>query len=125
MSRIFLFLVTGFIFFSCGSNDKKEEQSQNAYTDDPVYKKGVALVGKNKCLTCHAINETITGPAYTLIGKKYENASDSMVSVLATKVITGGTGVWGPAIMIPHPGVTQEEAETMVRYILLLGKNSK
>lgn len=125
MSRIFFCLVTGILFFSCGNNDEKKVELQNVYTNDPVYKKGVALVGKNKCLTCHAIDETITGPAYTAIGIKYENASDSLVSVLAGKVITGGTGVWGPGIMIPHPGVTQEEAETMVRYILLLGKNSK
>lgn len=122
MIRIFFCLALGsFFFYSCGNSGNK--QAVKDHTDDPVYKKGVALVGKNKCFSCHAINEIITGPAYADIGKKYENASDSMVSALASKVITGGTGVWGAAIMIPHPGVTQEEAEAMVRYILILGKD--
>lgn len=124
MNRIFLCLLLGaFFFFSCGNSGNL--QAANDHGDDPMYKKGLALVGKNKCFSCHAINEAISGPAYSEIGKKYENASDSMVSALAAKVITGGTGIWGSAIMIPHPGVTRDEAEAMVRYILILGKDAK
>ncbi len=123
MSHIFSWLATGIIFFSCG-NKANNEQADKPFTNDPVYKKGVALIGKNKCLTCHAINETITGPPYSVIGKKYENAPDSTLSEVANHVIAGSTGIWGQAIMIPHPGVSKEEAEAMVRYIILIGKNT-
>ena len=47
---------------------------------------------------------------------------DTIVSHLAGKIITGGSGVWGPALMTPHPTVSKEDAEAMVRYILLLKK---
>lgn len=124
MNRIFFSLAIAIIISSCG-NSSSENGGGREYTNDPVYKKGVALVGKNKCFSCHAINETITGPAYVTIGEKYANASDSLVGILGNKIISGGTGVWGSAIMIPHPGVSQEDAEAMVRYILLLGKKSK
>ncbi len=124
MSRTFFSLALCFLFFSCGNSDAGGA-GDTTYTNDPVYKKGLVLVGRNKCLTCHAINETITGPAYSVIGKKYAEANDSTINVLANKIITGGTGVWGSAIMIPHPGISKEDAEAMVRYILLLGKNSK
>lgn len=124
MNRIFFSLAIAIIISSCG-NSSSENGGGGEYTNDPVYKKGVALVGKNKCFSCHAINETITGPAYVTIGEKYANASDSLVGILGNKIISGGTGVWGSGIMIPHPGVSQEDAEAMVRYILLLGKKSK
>jgi cytochrome c len=122
MSRIYLCVALSTLLLSCGNNKNGGAAGTNDITDDPVYKKGVALVGKNKCLTCHAINETITGPAYSEIGKKYMNEPDTIIAHLAKKVIAGGNGVWGQVFMIPHPDLSQEDAEAMVKYILLLGK---
>ena len=41
---------------------------------------------------------------------------------IAEKIIKGGTGVWGSALMTPHASLAQEDAEAMVKYILLLKK---
>jgi cytochrome c len=45
---------------------------------------------------------------------------DTIVEHLAKKVISGGSGVWGEIMMTPHPGLSLDSAEAIVRYILLL-----
>ena len=102
---------------SAGVEPKKEDVSSN-----PDYKKGLALVANNNCLTCHAINQTTTGPSYADIAAKYAGADDAQVTSLARKIIEGGMGVWGQVPMIPHPTLTEDEARAMVKYILLLKK---
>lgn len=110
---------------ACNGSSSKEEKSGKTTTDitqDPDYQDGLTLVAKHKCMTCHAIDATITGPAYREVAKKYADQPDTIISHLAGKIINGGNGVWGEIFMTPHPDVTSEEAETMVKYILLLKK---
>ena len=90
---------------------------------NPDYTKGLELVVKSDCLTCHKINEKATGPAYKDVAIKYDHAADTTISSIAGKIITGGAGVWGAIPMTPHPQISQADAEQMVKYILLL-KNS-
>lgn len=113
------------VLISCNSSGSKEDKPANAPEDisqNPDYQKGLALVAKSTCLTCHAIEETITGPSYREVAKKYAILPDTIVSHLAKKIITGGNGIWGEIFMTPHPGIPQADAEAMVRYILLLNK---
>ncbi len=107
---------------SSSSKDEKPGKTTGNINDNPDYQKGLTLVAKNKCLTCHAIDETITGPPYREVAKKYASYPDTIVSHLAGKIISGGNGVWGEIFMTPHPDVSKEDAETMVKYILLLKK---
>ena len=87
---------------------------------DPVYIKGLALVGKSDCLTCHKIDDKLIGPSYKEIANKYAGAPNDAITALARTIIQGGSGNWGNVPMTPHPGISQEDAETMVRYILTL-----
>ncbi len=115
------------VIVACGGSDTKEKATITASaTDisaDPNYKKGLELIGKSDCLTCHKINEKSTGPAYSDVAAKYAPAADTIIQRLAGKIIKGGAGVWGTIPMTPHPQVPQADAEQMVKYILLL-KNS-
>lgn len=115
------------VIVACGGSDTKEKATITASaTDisaDPNYKKGLELIGKSDCLTCHKINEKSTGPAYSDVAAKYAPAADTTIQRLAGKIIKGGAGVWGTIPMTPHPQVPQADAEQMVKYILLL-KNS-
>ncbi|MBX9783925.1 MAG: cytochrome c class I [Chitinophagaceae bacterium] len=113
---------------SCTENKeaKKEETKTEtpaapSISDDPVYQEGLALVAKpeNLCLTCHKVDEKLTGPAYRDVANKYENTPEN-VKKLTEKVLKGGSGVWGDVAMVPAPGLKQEDAEKMVKYILLL-----
>ena len=110
---------------ACGGSDSKEDKPEKTTTDNstnPDYQNGLALVAKNKCMTCHAIDQKLTGPAYREVSKKYANSPDTIVSHLAQKIISGGKGVWGEILMTPHPDLSKDDAEAMVKYILLLSK---
>lgn len=51
--------------------------------------------------------------------QKYE-FNQANVDLLAKKIISGGSGVWGEIPMTPHPGVTEEDAKKMAMYVLSL-----
>jgi cytochrome c len=106
-----------------GSNENKPAPGAEKTTDNssnPDYQKGLALIAKNDCLTCHKVSEKLVGPAYKDVANKYTTAD---VSKLADKVLKGGTGVWGQIPMTPHPNLSKEDAEQIVKYILLLKTN--
>jgi cytochrome c len=112
---------------ACNSGGSKEKEDKPAKTADittnPDYQKGLELVTKNKkCLTCHAIDDAVTGPSYRDVANKYASYPDTIIPHLAGKIINGGNGVWGEIFMTPNNEVSQADAEAMVRYILLLKK---
>ena len=117
------------IAVSCGGGEEKKEGAETKTTattsgasDNPDYKAGLELVGQNQCITCHKIDEKLTGPAYRDVANKYAGADDATITKLAQKVISGGSGVWGEVPMTPHPNVSEADAKTMVKYILSLKK---
>lgn len=78
---------------------------------------GQALAQKNGCLSCHAINQKVLGPAYKDVAAKYEHDSGAVAKLMA-KVKNGGSGAWGPVPMPPHPQLKDEELKTLVEWIL-------
>ncbi|MEY4278519.1 MAG: hypothetical protein RL377_523 [Bacteroidota bacterium] len=128
MKKVLGTMVAVVVLMACGSNkDNKaaeattETSSTTSLSANPDYQKGLELVGKNDCLTCHKANEKNIGPAYKDVAAKYENNDDN-VKMLAEKIIKGGSGNWGAIPMTPHPALKQEDAEAMVKYVLLLKK---
>ncbi|SDC59191.1 c-type cytochrome [Niabella drilacis] len=84
-------------------------------------KKGEVLVGYSDCYTCHKEDKRSKGPAFRDIAKRYP-VNEAYIQYLAKKIISGGSGSWGAAVMTPHPALPQDDAQTMVRYILSLRK---
>jgi cytochrome c len=129
MKKVLGTIVTVVALFACGSNkDNKTTDaaatastSTSSLSDNPDYQKGLALVGKSDCLTCHKVNEKNIGPAYKDVAAKYEN-TDANVKMLAEKIIKGGSGNWGAIPMTPHPALSQDDAEALAKYVLLLKK---
>ncbi|MCA8829222.1 c-type cytochrome [Hymenobacter pini] len=80
---------------------------------------GAKLIAGSDCTTCHRDNEKLLGPAYKDVAAKYPN-TPANVTMLAKKIISGGSGNWGDVAMTPHPGLSQKDAEEMTRYILSL-----
>lgn len=120
------------LFVSCGGgNDKNpetearqeeaEEQAEETTAENPDYEKGLELVGKSDCFTCHKVNEPSTGPAYQAVAAKYPN-NPAVIDSLSEKVIKGGAGNWGVVPMTPHPQLSKEDAVAMVKYVLSLKK---
>ena len=106
---------------TAAKDDKKSTEA--SITDNPDYTAGLELIAKSDCLTCHKVDEKVTGPSYRDVANKYASQAPGIIPSLAEKVIKGGSGVWGDVPMLPHSNITQAEAETMVKYILLLKTN--
>jgi len=81
--------------------------------------KGMELIAKSDCLTCHKLNEKVIGPAYKDVAKKYAY-TPANVTMLAGKIKNSGSGNWGAIPMTAHASLSQADAETMVKYILNL-----
>lgn len=85
----------------------------------PVELPGKALIEKSDCKSCHLIDQKSAGPAYKDVAAKYASQKGA-VELLATKIIKGGSGVWGTTEMAAHPQINDADAAKMVEYILSL-----
>ena len=77
------------------------------------------LAQKKNCMSCHAIDKKLVGPAYKDVAAKYAGQKDA-VDKLADKVVKGGSGVWGNIPMPANPQVTEAEAKQIVAWIMTL-----
>lgn len=82
---------------------------------------GEALINKSDCIGCHKKDSQLIGPSYKDIAKKYAK-TEKNINLLASKIIKGGTGVWGQIPMTPHPKLSNADAKLMVKYIFSLKK---
>jgi len=79
---------------------------------------GWAIMQQQDCKTCHTPDKQSTGPSFMMIAARYDSAKAGTVEHLAQKVITGGKGSWGDVPMTPHPALSKEDAEELVKYVL-------
>lgn len=119
---------------SCGGGKKEEAKeeadTEEAYDDyetaapeeassEDLVAQGQVLVDASDCKTCHHATNKLVGPSHTDVAKKYEFTKAS-VTLLAGKIINGGSGVWGEIPMSPHADVSKGDAEKMAMYVLSL-----
>jgi len=77
---------------------------------------GEDLAKAKNCLTCHAIDKKVVGPAYKDVAAKYKGDAKAP-AMLAAKVKAGGKGTWGEVPMPPN-NVTDDEAKKLVAWVL-------
>lgn len=78
-----------------------------------------ALAQSKNCLSCHAIDKKIVGPAYKDVAKKYAGQKDA-ADKLASKIMKGGSGVWGVIPMPVNAQVNEAEAKKLAAWVLSL-----
>ena len=69
-------------------------------------------------MTCHAIDKKLVGPAFKDVAAKY--AGQNVVDKLATKIMKGGSGVYGPVPMPANTQVNEAEAKKLAAWVLSL-----
>ena len=79
----------------------------------------IDLAKSKNCMVCHTVDNKVLGPAFKDVAKKY-NADKTAETKLVTKVIKGGSGVWGTMPMPANSQVSPAEAQTLVKWILSL-----
>jgi len=125
-SAVFLTLVGGLLLFagtSCEETPRKVVAERGPSAPATDYEKGLELLAQNDCLSCHQVEQKSIGPSYRDIALKYVSTAENL-QLLASKIRKGGSGVWGTIPMTPHPQLSEEEAQTLVRYIFSLKKPS-
>jgi len=135
MKKILSIAPVFILLIACNSSgDKKADETKtdtvskqtttpaNDLSSNPVYQKGLELEAKSDCATCHRVDEKLQGPSFLEIANKYASMPDTIVGHLAGKIITGGKGVWGEIMMTPHPALSKDDAEALVKYIFLFKK---
>ena len=75
------------------------------------------LAQEKACLACHTIDKKLVGPAYKEVAAKYKNYKNAEAN-LVKKVRAGGSGVWGQVPMPPNTGVSEKEAQILVKWVL-------
>ena len=80
----------------------------------------LALATSKNCMSCHAVDRKILGPAFKEVAAKYRNDKGAEAK-LVEKVKKGGVGVWGQVPMPPNsPQVKDEDIKTLVKWVLSL-----
>ena len=78
-----------------------------------------ALATAKNCMACHAVDKKLVGPAYKDVAAKYAGQKDA-VDKLATKIVKGGSGVWGPVPMPANAQVNDAEAKKLAAWVMTL-----
>ncbi|MBS3998259.1 MAG: c-type cytochrome [Hydrogenophaga sp.] len=76
-----------------------------------------ALAKSKNCMACHAADKKLVGPSYKDVAKKYAGDAKA-VDMLATKIIKGGSGVWGAIPMPANPQVTEADAKKLATWVM-------
>lgn len=76
------------------------------------------LARSKQCLSCHAIDKTVVGPAYKDVAARYAGQKDAAAR-LTERIMKGGSGNWG-SIPMPANSVTPSEAKTLAHWVLTL-----
>lgn len=77
---------------------------------------GTALLQKNACTACHAVDSKLVGPALREVAGKYAARADA-ASYLAERIRSGGSGVWG-SIPMPPQSIPEADAKALADWIL-------
>jgi cytochrome c len=75
------------------------------------------LAKSKNCMTCHAPATKVIGPSFKDIAARYGSDPEAETR-LTTKVRKGSSGVWGPVPMPANAQVNEDEARTLVKWIL-------
>jgi cytochrome c len=78
-----------------------------------------ALATSKNCMACHAVDKKVLGPAFKDVAAKYAGQKDAAAK-LASKIMKGGGGVWGPVPMPANAQVNEAEAKTLATWVLSL-----
>lgn len=77
----------------------------------------IELAKANGCLSCHAANEKIVGPAFSAVAEKYKDDKDAVAS-LVQSVQYGSKGKWGRVPMPAHPGLAVADIKTLAQWVM-------
>ena len=107
--KSYCLLATAGLFFAGAANAVLDNQAADA------------LMKKDGCSACHAVDSKLIGPSYQDVAAKYKGDAGAAAK-LADKVKKGGSGVWGQIPMPPNAQASDADIKELVNWILSLKK---
>ncbi|UFH54733.1 PQQ-dependent sugar dehydrogenase [Spirosoma sp. KNUC1025] len=101
------------------ANAQAASEAGHKFSEATYLGTGKVLMEKSDCKACHFTDKKSVGPAFVDVAKRYKSDANAVAS-LSNKIIKGGGGSWGDAIMTAHPQLTSDDAGEIVKYILTL-----
>ncbi|MGJ7552756.1 c-type cytochrome [Variovorax sp. RB2P76] len=77
----------------------------------------LALATSKNCMSCHAVERKVLGPSFKDVAAKYKDDKGA-VDALASKIMKGGSGVWGPVPMPANNQVSEADAKKLAAWVL-------
>jgi cytochrome c len=75
------------------------------------------LARANGCMTCHAVDKKIVGPAFRDVAQRYAKTPNAE-GLLSKSIQSGGGGKWGPIAMPAQKHLTEAQAKELAQWIL-------
>ncbi len=73
------------------------------------------LAQNSQCLSCHALDRKVVGPALRDIAQKYAGQTDT-TALLTRRILEGGSGVWGTTPM-PAQAIPPADAKALAAWV--------
>ena len=77
----------------------------------------LALATSKNCMSCHAVELKVLGPSFKDVAAKYKD-NKTAADMLATKIMKGGSGAWGPVPMPANTQVSEADAKKLAAWVL-------
>lgn len=78
-----------------------------------------ALATAKNCMSCHKVDKKLVGPSYKEVAAKYAGQAGA-VDKIASKIMKGGSGVFGAVPMPANTQVNDAEAKKLAAWVLSL-----
>ncbi|MGF6200156.1 c-type cytochrome [Pseudomonas laurylsulfatiphila] len=106
---------------SAKASDADVQAASNPPLEQPptvsVAKVASALLKDNACLSCHAIDHKVVGPAYHDVAAKYANDPQALARVMSS-IQHGGSGKWGDVPMPPFSQLGPDDLKSLATFIM-------
>jgi len=103
---------------SAHASDADVQKASNPPVNQPAAKvDAMALLQNNACLSCHAIDHKVVGPAYHEVAARYANDPQAQAKVTSS-IQHGGVGKWGGIPMPPFAQLSPDDLHTLSTFIL-------
>jgi cytochrome c len=89
-----------------------------AHAAQMSYADGGYLMAQYGCSSCHALDQSATGPALRDIARRYVSDPNAL-EYLSIHVHNGSAGVWGPLAM-PPMDVPDTDLQVLLKWIMQL-----
>lgn len=102
------------------ASDAEVQAASNPSTGQPPSVAKVdaaALLQSNSCLSCHAIDHKVVGPAYRDVAARYANDPQALAKVTSS-IAHGGSGKWGDVPMPPFSQLSPDDLQSLATFIL-------